>query len=572
MSNNVGLHVNEGIAAGFTSFEEPSKRNIALLMSRERGLPNKLLSIGSLDVDRVALGGESSGKNGAVVVRNFFRNIGGFTPTLYGVRVIGEASLPSTASINSTSTSLDITFKSSFEGELDPGTWGNDIIVTLHNKNSMVRGKWVLEVYYKGERVESYTESRLLDILNSLESSKYVVSQVTGSHTEEDLTPIEDLGVTIVKNDDADGKGFTLSGESTILASYGAGSYLYKEDGTKIGVVASYDPITFKGSLDTRPLTNIDEAVGSYVQESFAFTAALSGGTYVEPTESDFTDALIVLEGEDVQIFSVTEHITRTMAIECHSFAEANDMLHVCVLPKEDRLGNAESYAEILQTGSRSFSAVYSGWAKTLVAGSYEYVPCIGHVLGAGYIKATGLLGDYIHIPPAGQNANFVDLVDMYDSKISQQDINLMVQDYTVNVVKFQRGLGFYILSSRTTSTNPLYHSIHNRLQASFYVRSFRENMNFVTQRPATPTLRRDAYSAAYAFMKKEYENGALENSISFAKSCVIVVDASNNPIGQSRKLVNMDINYIPTEATESFKIGLNRNDGSLIVQEINTN
>lgn len=580
MSNKVGLEVVEGVARGFTSFTEPSKRNIALLMARERGVANKLIPIDSLDKDREIFGDYLEGAYGSVVTRNFFRNVGGFLPVLYGVRIVGSGSAVANGVLNGDGYALDI--KAGYEGQEDLGSWGNDLNVVLYNKGFQEEDKWVLEVSLSGTLVEAYSEENLSDILEAVKSSKFVVI-TTGSNIEESgLTVSEDLGLTVTSpSNDTD---ITFSGALTGLSSdaEAEGMVLYTSTGIKIGTIASYDSSDNTATLVTNTLVDISGPTTFTLQRNPLFSVNLTGGVYNAPLESDFYGrndvegnslGLSLLEGEDVQIFSNTEFHTKTMAIQGNSFGASNDMLHVCVLPRTGGIAVAKDYASVLRTGSISYTAAYYGWAQTLLEGSnFGYVPSLGFILAAGFVKSTGILGDFIHIPPAGTNSNFVDLVSMDPSSLSQQNIDRYVQDYGINVIRYQRDLGYFILSSRTMSSNALYHSIHVRLQTSFYKRALLENMGFVLQRPNTVSLRRDAYAAVYSYFKKEYTNGALETSVSFEEACEIVIDQSNNPVGQDRKLLNMDINWIPTEATESFKISLNRNDGALLVTELNIN
>ena len=213
--------------------------------------------------------------------------------------------------------------------------------------------------------------------------------------------------------------------------------------------------------------------------------------------------------------------------------------------------------------------AGYHGWVKTIVDDvNYGFVPMIGCVIGAGFIRATAMQGDFIHIPPGGIDSAFTDIVEVKNGKLTQQEIDLWVQTYTINVVKYQKGLGYFLISSRTMSSNALYHSIHIRLQTSFYKRVLRENFNWVLQKPNTPELKRSIKGACYSYFKTEYNNGALENSVDFETACNIIIDVRNNPASQDRKLLNLDIDWIPTEATEAFRISLNRNDGQLLLNE----
>ena len=127
---------------------------------------------------------------------------------------------------------------------------------------------------------------------------------------------------------------------------------------------------------------------------------------------------------------------------------------------------------------------------------------------------------------------------------------------------------GYYVGSSRTYSTNDLYCSIHIRLQTSYYVRALNVLMRFMEQKGNTPELKNRALKELHRYFKNEYDCGALERSVSFDTAYQGICDQSNNPIGQDRKLINIDVMWIPTECVESIRLSLQRNDGILNITE----
>lgn len=195
-------------------------------------------------------------------------------------------------------------------------------------------------------------------------------------------------------------------------------------------------------------------------------------------------------------------------------------------------------------------------------------IPVMGPVLGAGFIRTPYLQGDFIHIPPAGIDSLFNNVIEMIPQRLSQTVINKLVQQFSCNIIQYVENTGYYIGSSRTYSTNDLYKSIHVRLQTSYYVRSLNSKMRFLEQKPNTPELKREALVEARNFFKTEYDNGALERSVDFDTAYQGICDKSNNPSTQDRKLLNIDILWIPTECTESVHISLLRNDSVLTTTE----
>lgn len=121
------------------------------------------------------------------------------------------------------------------------------------------------------------------------------------------------------------------------------------------------------------------------------------------------------------------------------------------------------------------------------------YDSCNGSCIGCRFIRTPYLQGDFIHIPPAGIDSLFNNVMEMIPQRLSQTVINKLVQQFSCNIIQYVENTGYYIGSSRTYSTNDLYKSIHVRLQTSYYVRSLNSKMRFLEQKPNTPELKREA-------------------------------------------------------------------------------
>ena len=195
-------------------------------------------------------------------------------------------------------------------------------------------------------------------------------------------------------------------------------------------------------------------------------------------------------------------------------------------------------------------------------------IPTIGPVLGAAYIRTPYVQGNFIHIPPGGTDSIFENVTEVIPNRLSQSVINKCVQQFSCNVIQYIENTGYYVGSSRTYSSNDLYCSIHVRQQTSYYLRALLQNMRFLEQKPNTPELKREALVTLHNFFKNEYDNGALERSVDFDTAYQGICDSSNNPPTQDRKLINIDVMWIPTECTESVQLSLKRNDGILTAIE----
>lgn len=307
----------------------------------------------------------------------------------------------------------------------------------------------------------------------------------------------------------------------------------------------------------------------------------LANGAYTAPTQGDFEAAytdgiasgLAIFDGQDVQLIACSEHCDLKMAGAGSLYCKTRgDVLYVTSLPYASSAEDVGLWAAALQNSSPSFIAGYNFWVKTSnEASSHAWVPSIGVILGAGYIRAMELSRGHVWVPPGGIETSFLDVMDITNNPLSPETINLWVKRYTTNVAVYRKRLGFFLYSSRTYSTNPLHHSVHVRRLTNWIVRMLEENMMFTIQKSSTPELGKDAVMAVTMFFRGIYDEGGLERSIPFEEACIVTSDSTNNPASQDRKIRNIDIEWIPTECTESVVIRLSRNDGALIVKALET-
>jgi hypothetical protein len=576
MANDIGFSVKEGVNNGLAPFTQPSKRNIGLLMERVRGVENTPFLISSQAEDTLRFGGMNPNMYGPYVVRNMFRNAKGKAIQYYGIRIVGSGSAAATTG-NVTVQGVTHNLTAGQQGSPDKGTWGNGLTAIFYSYNYKKSNEYVLEVYLDGVLVETISASTMAALqLKINNESMYVMASFSAEYTLPAWTALANSAVIT-----------TTSGSPVVTANANCfnttdtpvGSLLrVTSTGDILGVIASIDSPT-QVTLE-KNATVVVTSVAGEAYKRFRNNFTFSGGVYNAPTEANFyyqtvptKRGLALFDGVDVQIIGVTEYNTLTMTEELNNYCASQrnyEVLGVFCPPLNASQATLENYASTLQSSNKSALAGYNVWVRTSDGfGGFVTVPGLGCVLGAGFVRVPALQNDYVHIPPAGIDSSFVDVTEVYPKLLTQAQINYYTRSLTINSVVFTKGIGYYILTSRTYSTNPLYQSIHIYLLTSYYVRTLRNNMGFVIQKPNTPQLKRDIYSVLYAFFKTEYDNGALENSVDFSTACQIICDRSNNPPSQPRTELNCDINYIPTETTEAFRISLNRNDGVLLVNAV---
>lgn len=566
---NVGLTIKEAVANGASAYRVPAKRNIGLLGCFLRGQSHRPVRITSLEDFNVAFGGQSASFFGPGIVKSIFDNAGNAAVTLYVARVTASDAVVASGNVTLGS-SATMSVKAGYKGNDDPGAWANGIKVSLYPLGSKARGMFTLIVEY-GQVTEQYNYATLAEIQTAVNTtSKYVTISFSQEITSPTFTNLAGTASVNTNSKAIQGTGTSFQTELNV------GDVLANSNGDIIGTVAKIVSNT-SVELVSYPLISVSSAAIQKRNDA-PFVATLASGADGNVVESDFypvegsvdPKGFACFNGYDVQILAHTEFHSLTMERQFNAFLNAwKSPVGICNLPLNADEGTAELYANALQTNEKSFLAGYLGWETVADEhGDPMLIPAIGAILGAAYLRTPYVQGDFIHIPPGGTDSIFADAIDVTPARLSQSQVNNLVLNFSCNVIRHIEGQGYYVGSSRTYSTNPLYQSMHIRQQTSYYVRMLDVMMKFMEQKPNTPELKNEALRKLYVFFKGEYDAGALERSVDFSTAYQGICDRSNNPAGQDRKVINIDCLWIPTECTESIQISLQRNDGVLNVQE----
>lgn len=619
---HVGLQINEGVSNGVSSFVESSKYNVGLIFERERGIPNKPIKVTSLQEDRVRFGGiVSDSQYGAFVTRQLFNNASIFGATVYGVRLVDDTSVAASKVLSNGIAQVPAATFVESENQA-PAVGPPELPAILHYTPANVHIGDIFRMTV-GTTTISYTAlstsvaavCSALDSLINLEISTNptgdwatllagsIAGSVSSTATELVVTgPDHDAIIALVTP--------SLTAIGSTIFTVKAGQVGYEDPGTwgnglSVSVYPKNDPLGLAGkyllkvyyksvlveswSGDTWASLIALINSGSYyititatnltLDITAVTTITLEGGTYVapaseaayEPTPDPVNPTgLACFDGVDVQIIACPDLFTDTFAATLRDYAELNGKHAVFCLPNLADDTDVATFSAALQTATRNHIAVYNLWTRTSdEAGSFVWTPGYGQILGAGYIRVPQMNGDFVWIPPAGVDSAFKDCIDIYPAILSQSTIDTWVQRYTTNVAVFKQGKGFILYSSRTMSTNPLYHSVHVSRMTDWLISTLNDNMLFTIQKPNTPSLQREATVSLIMFGKGIYDNAGLERSVSFDESWKVICDQTVNPPTQDRKILRIRVEWIPTECTESVVIELNRNDGSLVVQAI---
>lgn len=568
---DVGLSIVEGVANGASAQKDPSKRNIGLLGQFIRGAAFTPTKITTREDFNTIFGGQSASFFGPGIVKSIFdeAEAGNAPVTMYLARVVGSGSVVANGVGNLTN-GATMSVNAGYKGVDDPGTWANGIEVSLYSFSSRTRGMFTLIVKY-GDKQEQYNYATLAEIQTAVNKvSKYITIEFS---SEIDQLSFKNLSGTVTANTSTN----SVTGVTTYFKTdLKVGDVLYTANKQVIGTVAAITSDTAL-TLVSRSLVSVQATITK--RDDKVWSTTLAGGVDGNVTEDDFAPVesatnpkgLACFNGYDVQIIACTEYHSLSMAKVLNEYLKGRKgPIGVVNLPLNADEGTAELYADALQTSGISYMAApYLQWVKVPDEnGNAMLIPSIGPVLGAAYVRTPYLQGDFIHIPPGGTDSMFNNVLEVIPPRLEQSTINKLVQQLSCNIIQYAENTGYYVGSSRTCSTNDLYCSVHIRLQTSYYVRALNSEMRFAEQKPNTPELKREMLVKLRQYFKTEYDNGALERSVDFDTAYQGICDKTNNPTGQDRKLINIDVLWIPTECTESIRLSLQRNDGVLNVTE----
>lgn len=563
--SDIGLTIVEGVAIGSTPYRGPSKRNIGMLGQFTRGAAFSPQKVSSIEDLNVIFGGQNPNFYGPRIVKTIFDEAGNAPVTLYVARVVSATAVVATGTVPLVS-GATMSIKAGYKGTDDPGTWANGITATLYSYGFRSRDAFLLSINY-GDNSEQFTGGTLAEIQNAVNKvSKYITVDFNQEIPQVTLVDITGTVTATTNSNEITGTG------TSFITTLAPGNALYTSAGDLIGTVQQVTSDT-KAILTGRAFVAV-AGVAIKKRDDKSYVATLAGGVDGNVVEADFypvedpvnPKGFACFGGFDVQILAHSEFHTLTMERVFNNYLNSQkNAIGVINLPLNADEGLAELYAIDLQTNQSSFLAGYMGWVKVPdEQGNLIVTPALGAILGAGYIRTPYIQGDFIHIPPAGVDSLFETVSDVIPPRLSQSTINKLVKEFSCNVISYVENQGFYVGTSRSYSTNPLYMSIHVRMQTSYYVRSLFEKLRFAEQKPNTPELKREILVELDIFFRTEYDNGALERSIPFSQAFKGICDRSNNPTTQDRKLVNVDALFIPTECTEAIRVSLQRNDGIL--------
>ncbi len=385
-----------------------------------------------------------------------------------------------------------------------------------------------------------------------------VASTVTVNET---TTPLFDLTAAYKGAEDPGAWGDDLQVVVAVNETTGAFSLTVLLNSVEVESWVDLTLETLEAKLN-HPITGsryilADLTVADFIHTPDAGTVSLTGGT-------DPSDAIISnwedfepLDSVPVDVVAVAgpfqgDEITAALDLYC---AGRGDCIGVsCSEFTED----PDTVMVTMNAGGQT--APYLGWIEVDDGlGSTIWVPPIGHVIGAAYIRKVMAKGGYPHIAPAGYLTYLRGALNIQFPTIDALKLEVMVHSWGVNAIMHVPNAGFIVRTSRSTNTQPKYYSIHALRLANYIAKSFKNSLGWVEQEANTPETRGRLRDSITFFMNALRNAGAFDQQGSCGENGYIVkCDEENNPpeVRNARQLV-CDVLFDPVEIAETVKINL---------------
>lgn len=602
-NERVGVTIEESVSNAFNASGGVSTRNIGILMETERGVPNKPFLVNSFREFTRIFGVKQSSMYSAFVMETLFNNTGGYPSNIYGVRIL-DVTGSETASLIlkdafsniQTITRVTVQTASPTQPQIDEISIGAS--VDIGDIFNITIGAGTLKTF-TAATTDPDDVIAGLDAAIGAAVGYTVVPSVDGHRLVITSTANDTAFTTVVSSTNA---AFTSDPIATIKAGYhGEEDPGAWANNLRIRVYPPNDPNGLKdlyllqvyynnflvesfnaanwtalfGDINARSeyiMGVVDDPDG--VMTHGVFAGNLAGGVYAAPTDEMFepkynstTDAaegLALFEGVDVQILACPEVFSTNFVYLCENFCRTTGKFFVFSLPYNATESVAENFNNVLATGEASYASSVLNWLEVPASDGVGkmWIPAVGYALGAGYIKKAGLTNNVAWSIPGGLETVARGISRITHDDISEDKIGRYVKKWHTNIIKYVQNVGFCLWTSRTYSTNPLYESVHIRLETNWLVKVLPiRNYRFL-QRMNTPSLKAEMKNDNRMFMLNLYQQGGIEQSLPFDEAVVIeVVTASDD-----RKNVDLLISWVPPELVEHIHIKLSRNDGIIFL------
>jgi len=617
VSQPIGVRVIERPAATGPAIIPADITNTGILVESKRGPVNTPVEVASDSEARLRFGDPqpSKGRYGALAIRGLFRNAAPFGARLFVSRVVGAGSDEAEAILVSDDTQFEAT-----------GSIGNpnNYTVTI-GTGTNIGQKFTFKDAGAPTRTEVYdnvlSSAELCDAVNrgvlatptslvtltvnavpvALAASLLFTVNYAGIQLPDNITEtvVVTLFVTAPRAAAVDPivqggqRGRPDPGEwgnnirLNVTPSAGAE---YNRDIEIVEVVNGENQVreTFDNVSDFVAFVNSPDLGSDYIwvqntdpdngmPNPVTLEPLLGGADGTDPGLSEFTGTesagtgVYAFDGEDVQMLTTADLTSVDFAKVLEEYCSSRaDCVAVWSTDFGLTLDTLEDVWTPLIVKQKSFASGYRGWVQVdNEVGGRVWIPNVGHVIGAGYIRRMLTKSLYPHIAPAGLDITLRDLLEIEFRKLSDTQLERLVHDIGINAVMFVPGRGFVIRTSRTTSSASPNYSVHIRRSLNFIRDSLLNNLGFLEQEPNNDTTRTRARDVLSAFFQTLYNAGMFETRGGYDNNVAIKCDEENNTISvvNQRKLV-VDITLRFVEIAELIEVNLQQTRDGILITE----
>jgi phage tail sheath protein FI len=638
MSMNLGINLVE--VNGATPSIQGAPTSVAGFVIRsQRGVPGIVRGISSFAQFTDYFGGYvATGNNdpgtpngtqtsyvGAYAVRGFFDNGGSLA---YVYRVVDQSA---TTAANAASAAFPLvsgsgttalTLTAAFRGQADPGSWANNIAISIVSNTSnpsvtdafdvivalvtLVKGAATYKILETWAKLSisgapGYQQPQVLNDPNT--GSKYV-SCATGSFPVWAASTAYGLGAHVIHG----GNVYVVTTAGSSAAS-----------GGPTGTTASITDNTVTWAYVPPRLTPAWQAshayaVGQYASNGANLYVVTTAGTSAATdgptgTAASITDGTVVwapvtlptytrladgaedslatgaggsldtalaavfttpspFDPYSIALLACPETAATSVVQSALTYCQnRGDCVFVGHVPDggQQPLAAAKAYGQSLQ-GDRVYGAVYMPFIQVVdPVGSLIWIPPTGHVLGV-YARTDQQRG--IWKAPAGDAARVNNALNVR-AMLNDTDFTDLVKNGSVNAIRSITGAGIVIDSSRTLSTNTLWLYVNVRLLFNFVKTSLRLGLRWVVQEPNDTTLwNKIKFNSVTPFLMGLWRRGAFGPGAP-ADVFTVKVDAVNNPPANIQQgILNVEVYFYPSRPAETIVITVGQQEGAATASE----
>jgi len=575
----IGVNVRDAVTLSFRrpGFDNAPLNTAGFLVRSVRGIDDVMI-FSDFDSAKRVLSGFDSGYYGMYAIKGFFENVGS-NGVLFVKRLINtNTAVPASYSYNTVDgLGTAIRFRAGFRGNVDRGSWGNNLRVALvHNlvdlgtlSSDAVSGNNYIEVssldgFQKEDILRitdgTNTEYFIIRNIDEINSRVYLDSNLANDYTVADtsLTRIR-YSVYIYYVDPTTGiptlvEQFNSLSSNPLHSNYVENVINNTEVGSNYVVV---DQVDNTGTYDKLP--------SSDPNPSYASAHALTGGTNgTNILPSQLTSFYHYFDKYPIRFVACTEFFGETAYFKGRDYAdEMKDRVYVHNLPDLGMTGipsftnfdDIISWVKPLRKSLRYYSILLKDWIQVddplgTVLTPYKKIPIVGHLVG---YMINQILKRGVHRVPANMMDSISGIVNLSNEVQDRAKLTELVEN-GINVVS-KVGSGFYLRSSRTISLSKVERYL-NTIMTLIYIKESLKGIMIPYENYPTEKLPAMAASVITAWAKNFYErssNGGSEGGFGegkFEEVFKLIIDESVNPKPQlAEGIVKALVYFVPPSA-----------------------